>query len=579
MAYSFTQIERNKTHIIGWVFTFLIIFYFCSFYLLGTLYKNLFLFFQSENYQPVFFLSGIESMVAFLFALVVGFLHLSFSTRSLIEKMLKVLRARKPDPDNHYHQIFINIIEEVRLASGGTSIEGIILPTTAFNAFALADFEGRAVIGVTEGLLTRFSRSQTEAVVAHEAAHIVGGDCLSVTVSSCVFEVFNSFLDGVKYTLLGMGIGEDQSTGGYGIGGRGGGGSFSSSQEKYWGGADIFSKIFGLIIFFVFVYGLMCLARLVSRLFNMVISREIKFRADAVAVQLTRDPLSLLEALYIISKHWSGSGMVWGNLQSIFIVNPNCNWLDRGEGFFSDLFSTHPPVEKRIQVLMDMAHENTEALQDALLEHGKNDKAEQEFAAPFKWFLQKDQQWIGPYSIAEIERLNWVNLQTVVKRIGGEQSTALSGDPTLRAVWNERFMDRKKELLSCPECRSELKIIDYESVSIQECSQCHGTLVNEDNLLTILNRKERVFSPGIRHLAGVLQNQSRINVTNVVLNLQDVLNCPGCQSDHGKMRRMFFNPLYPVEVDKCPKCGLIWFNQDELEVLQCLFEDKVNTER
>ena len=117
------------------------------------------------------------------------------------------------------------------------------------------------------------------------------------------------------------------------------------------------------------------------------------------------------------------------------------------------------------------------------------------------------------------------------------------------------------------------KEMDYEGVSILECVGCHGIFVSEDHLLTILNRKQVTFSEGIRHLARVFQSQPLVDSKNVILNLKDALVCPQCRFTQGKMRRMFFNAYYPVEIDKCPGCGMMWFDQDELEILQCLFEE------
>ena len=48
--------------------------------------------------------------------------------------------------------------------------------------------------------------------------------------------------------------------------------------------------------------------------------------------------------------------------------------------------------------------------------------------------------------------------------------------------------------------------------------------------------------------------------------------CPRCPHGTGRMMRMFYTAAYHVEIDKCLYCGSIWFDKDELEVLQCLIE-------
>ena len=54
-----------------------------------------------------------------------------------------------------------------------------------------------------------------------------------------------------------------------------------------------------------------------------------------------------------------------------------------------------------------------------------------------------------------------------------------------------------------------------------------------------------------------------------------MMTCPQCQHVKTKMLRMFYTDAYRVEIDKCFTCGLLWFDKDELEVLQCLIENTV----
>jgi len=55
---------------------------------------------------------------------------------------------------------------------------------------------------------------------------------------------------------------------------------------------------------------------------RLFVSRDRELRADAIAVQLSRDPLSLSEALYAISRGWRGLGYIEPTLESLFIMNP-----------------------------------------------------------------------------------------------------------------------------------------------------------------------------------------------------------------------------------------------------------------
>src|SRR5262245_6559105 len=110
----------------------------------------------------------------------------------------------------------------------------------------------------------------------------------------------------------------------------------------------------GAVVAILAVYLLLLLTKFLSHMVHMFISREREYRADAISVRLTRDPLSLAEALYAIGYRWRGGGLPAEEMEAIFMVNPQYAYLDEHEGLFASLFSTHPPIEKRIGILMNM---------------------------------------------------------------------------------------------------------------------------------------------------------------------------------------------------------------------------------
>ncbi|HQL41695.1 MAG TPA: hypothetical protein PLO93_05320, partial [Candidatus Omnitrophota bacterium] len=103
----------------------------------------------------------------FAIAFFCGIGHWVFTVNGLVEKILGILKAERLNPEDKYHAVFRNIIDEVSVATGGVRIEGVVIPVCAMNAFAISDFSGRNVIGVTEGLLARLSRAQLKTVVDH----------------------------------------------------------------------------------------------------------------------------------------------------------------------------------------------------------------------------------------------------------------------------------------------------------------------------------------------------------------------------------------------------------------------------
>src|SRR3989338_5039561 len=161
MPYSFTQIEEDKTKTIGFVFFFLLFFYFASFWLIALVTKNFFLHeYTSPGPGGFFSLNFRDSFIVLAAALLAGYAHWTYTTSNLAAKISGILKAEPLNKNDTYHQRLQNIIDEVSVATGGRKIEGMVIPTSAMNAFALMDFESHAVIGATEGLLARLTRAQ-----------------------------------------------------------------------------------------------------------------------------------------------------------------------------------------------------------------------------------------------------------------------------------------------------------------------------------------------------------------------------------------------------------------------------------
>lgn len=303
MPYSFTEIERTKTKTIALVFCLLIIFYFLfvgiTIFLISTL---IIIFYVRDPFQiQTFFVIGYKWPVVMFLVLTITGLGFWFYWYydDFTFPILKSLKAQRLQDDHPKHRMFLHILEEISMAIGGKKIRGYIIPFSAINFFGLENFRGRAVIGITEGALDRLNRSQIEAAVAHEAAHIATGDCLSTTVAIVVAE-FYYFL---RIKFLGL--------------------------------------------------------RTLS-----FISREQDYRADAIAVRLTRDPISLAEALYKICNDYHSIGTP--GFEKIFIVDPSSTHLDQMMGIGDHTWETHAPVSQRIGILLDMARVDLKSFEKSL---------------------------------------------------------------------------------------------------------------------------------------------------------------------------------------------------------------------
>jgi Zn-finger nucleic acid-binding protein len=126
--------------------------------------------------------------------------------------------------------------------------------------------------------------------------------------------------------------------------------------------------------------------------------------------------------------------------------------------------------------------------------------------------------------------------------------------------------------MTCPVCSSPLAEAFYEGAPVHTCSSCGGMLVREDVVPRVLVRDEYDFPEQVRKAAGVIASNRMPDVYKRQAkgaNAPFAFNCPVC---NGKMKRGFFSSAYPVEVDFCESCGLYWFDKEELETMQCVYE-------
>lgn len=552
MPYSFTKIEERKSLAILGAQVFLSLFYFL-FFIAWTVFLRMFLykwfiitepqtslgpFSVAVKIQP---LTTFDFVFIFIFAVFIALLHFTLASRSAVSNYLRVLRAQPLNPAHPSHQQFQNILDEVAVACGGNQFEGRIVFSSAVNAFALADFDGRQIIGITEGLLYKLKRPQVEAVVGWAAAHILTGAAAEKTIITSLFDLP---AETVK--------------------------SFSWDEDGIWLYATRFSlgATFALAgAIFIYFTG-----RWLGTLLNIFISRESEYRADAIAVRLTRDPLSLSEALFLSTYNWSGAGVRGENLESIFLVNPAYSVLSEQDNLFADFFATHPPINKRIGILLDMAHADSSILEVSL----KNIESRKS-AAPAHvtvWLLRRANEWLGPYTQETIQSLDWVKPETFVKKVGDASMSRADDDIELEGILKEKEA-KTKDNLYCPKCYTFFIPDILGGKVMLKCRNCEGLLIYENDVGALLEFPHRVYSENISLLAKLVQQESTIrqNFSATKLYTDYLLTCPRCRPSARTMIRQFYSPQYRVQVDKCKYCTSIWFDRNELEVLQFLHLD------
>jgi heat shock protein HtpX len=192
------------------------------------------------------------------------------------------------------------------------------------NAFATGKGKRSSVVAVTTGLLDLLDTEELEGVIAHELTHIRNRDVLVLTLAS-LFSTVAWYLMQFGFYSGGMGYGY-----GYGYGGR---------DRNNAGGLAI-------------VVIVAMLTWIISFLVIRAISRYREFAADRGSAQMTGKPVKLANALMKISGNMHR--MPTKDLRQAEGLNAFFIIPAASGSTIVNLFSTHPPVEKRIEKLMEM---------------------------------------------------------------------------------------------------------------------------------------------------------------------------------------------------------------------------------
>ena len=221
-----------------------------------------------------------------------------------------------------------NVVEEMAIAAGLPAPQIYVVPDPDPNAFATGRDPEHASLAVTAGLLDLLNREELQGVVAHEMAHIRNYDIRTMTVMAALLGAI---------LLLHDWAGRLSRTGALRVGGRGRGKA----------GAPL------LLLWLLLVL----VAPLIGRLLAMTVSRTREFQADATAAELTRNPLGLAGALRKLEEAFAPTRSVNRGVAPLCIVDPLGLKAALREGFWADLFATHPPIAARIARLEAMAYQ------------------------------------------------------------------------------------------------------------------------------------------------------------------------------------------------------------------------------
>ncbi len=547
MALTYTEIEQQKNTRILIFFLVVVLFYFLTALILTGLVKGFLIVYMDDLRGVSLSISGKELLITLLVAVAAAGIHIAHSVKNAMRYVESNLAAEPMDPKDRYHKRFVRIVEEVNVATGNKyNVKPVVIPTVALNAFSMADRGNHAIIGITEGLLSKLTRQQLQAVVAHEMAHIASGDSLQTTIGCALFGIYAAMAAAAK---IGLRSGRHVRRSGKGMG--------------------------AVLLLLMLIYLTLGVTQFFYRLMRFALSREREIRADAIAVRLTRDPISLSEALHKVASGWRGIGYIRRDLASLFIVNPAVDSRDEREGWWANLQSTHPPIRKRLKILARMAHVGVKEIEENVRREVERRDGVREMPGaeeePLWMFSDETGSWQGPFTMSQTMVLGWLRPDTWVKRLEGEGLFQAKEESLLEPVFDSRAKAARVSDLDCPACNQKMVEEDYEGVSVKRCPFCQGMLVGWRMLPRIGVRTERGFDERIKKLAEYAERDHRAKSHGTKGRRISPLKCPKCGRD---MQRGDYSGTYPVEVDRCVMCGMVWFEQDELETFQYMLETK-----
>jgi heat shock protein HtpX len=257
-------------------------------------------------------LSALGFPFEFLLLVAAGmaFLQFFFSDKLVLWSTSTRIIGEDEYPELH------RMVESLATRAGLPKPKVGIMASPVPNAFATGRSPSNAVVAVTDSIMRTLNREELEAVLAHEIAHVKNRDMLTLTMASFISML--AFLIMRNWIFIGL---------------------FNSRDNNM--GALILVYVVSIIVW------------LVSTLLTRALSRYREFAADRGSAELTDNPRALISALQKIS----------GRMD--YVPAEKKQEVEGANAFFiipalsgntlMELFSTHPPLEKRVAALEELA--------------------------------------------------------------------------------------------------------------------------------------------------------------------------------------------------------------------------------
>ena len=252
-------------------------------------------------------------IIAFLIAAVTNFISYFFS-----DKIALAMYRAQPATREQLPRVYA-VVERLAAKQNLPMPKIFVIPQDSPNAFATGRNPAHASVAVTQGILNLLNDEELEGVLAHELGHVRNRDILTSSIAATLAGAITLLARMAWWAQI------------FGFGGGGG-----SSRRREGGLSALFMII---------------LAPIAATLIQLAVSRSREYEADATGAAMTGNPYALASALQKLDAYSKRVPMqATPSTAHLFIVAPLIG------GGFGSLFSTHPPIPKRIERLIGRDH-------------------------------------------------------------------------------------------------------------------------------------------------------------------------------------------------------------------------------
>ncbi len=252
----------------------------------------------------------------YVIVLPLSIIYLFISLFSGDKVLLSTTGAKEVEKSDYPH--LFHTVEGLSLAAGVPKPKCYVIEDSALNAFATGRNPENSSVAVTTGLLEKLNREELEGVLSHEISHIKNYDIRIMMLASVLLGITTLISDIFLRSMI-----------------------FGGGRKSEGGGA----------LLLLIGVALAILSPIIAQMIKLAVSRKREYIADANGAILSRNPSGLASALEKIS---NDPDPLVDNANKatahLFISTP----FKKSKSMISKLFSTHPPIEERIEKLKEM---------------------------------------------------------------------------------------------------------------------------------------------------------------------------------------------------------------------------------